>query len=120
MKKDIMNTLEEKDLTLQGIDVTLNGKGISFYAETWFDVDKKFGLNTTTDDDTWVNVYVEYYPFANNLQDSIKVIYDIDTPQEIISKEYSPYYEELQLLVKMMKEACMKETNMSPCEYIFV
>jgi len=34
---------------------------INAYIETWFDVDKRFGLNTE-DTDEYVNLYANYYP----------------------------------------------------------
>lgn len=33
------------------------GREIAVYIETWFDVDKKFRIDTASDDDTWLNMY---------------------------------------------------------------
>ena len=33
------------------------GQEILAYVETWFDVDKKFGIHTADDDGTWLNMY---------------------------------------------------------------
>ena len=36
------------------------GREIAVYIETWFDVDKKFHIDTASDDDTWLNMYGRY------------------------------------------------------------
>ena len=33
------------------------GQEITVYIETWFDVDKKFGIHTDADEGTWLNMY---------------------------------------------------------------
>lgn len=33
------------------------GREITVYIEAWFDVDKKFHIETASDDDTWLNMY---------------------------------------------------------------
>ena len=61
--------LEKKDIAIDG-DIQLddnNPQQINVYIETWFDVDKKFMVDTT-DDGTWVNMYGKYNPFDYTLE----------------------------------------------------
>ena len=44
------------------------GRQITGYIETWFDVDKKFGLNIADEDGTWLNMYGKYNPYENSLR----------------------------------------------------
>ena len=44
------------------------GREIAVYIETWFDVDKKFRIDTASDDDTWLNMYGRYNPFDDTLR----------------------------------------------------
>ena len=44
------------------------GREIAVYIETWFDVDKKFHIDTASDDDTWLNMYGRYNPFDDTLR----------------------------------------------------
>lgn len=44
------------------------GREITVYIETWFDVDKKFHIDTASDDDTWLNMYGRYNPFDDTLR----------------------------------------------------
>ena len=67
MKHDLQ--LEKKDIAIDG-DIQLsydNLQEITAYIETWFDVDKKFMVDTT-DDGTWVNMYGKYNPFIDSLE----------------------------------------------------
>ena len=36
------------------------GQEILAYVETWFDVDKKFGIHTADNGGTWLNLYTPY------------------------------------------------------------
>ena len=44
------------------------GQEITAYIETWFDADKKFGIDTASEDGTWLNMYAKYNPFADTLR----------------------------------------------------
>lgn len=51
--------LERNDLAVDRdmqIDADV-GQEILAYLETWFDVDKKFGVHTADNDSTWLNMY---------------------------------------------------------------
>ena len=50
------NELERTDIAVDSdmeVDCDI-GQEITAYIETWFDVDKKFGINTALDDGTWL------------------------------------------------------------------
>ena len=66
------NELEKADIAIDRemeVDCDI-GQEITVYIETWFDVDKKFGVQTADDDSTWLNMYGKYNPskirFASN------------------------------------------------------
>lgn len=52
------------------------GREITVYIEAWFDVDKKFHIETASDDDTWLNMYGRYNPF----DDSLRIECEISRP----------------------------------------
>ena len=58
------------------VDAEFDEKGISFYVETWFDVDKYFGTDTKDDENAWINMYLVWTPST----DKFKATYTINTP----------------------------------------
>ena len=63
------NELERSDIVVDR-DMEVDGDIVhqnTCDLETWFDVDKKFGTNTTANDDKWLNLYAKYDPFADSL-----------------------------------------------------
>lgn len=64
------NELERADIAVDRemeVDCYI-GQEITVYIETWFDVDKKFGVQTADDDSTWLNMYGKYNPFEDTLR----------------------------------------------------
>ena len=64
------NELEQKDIAVDSdmeVDCDI-GQEITAYIETWFDADKKFGIDTASEDGTWLNMYAKYTPFADTLR----------------------------------------------------
>ena len=57
------------------------GREIAVYIETWFDVDKKFRIDTASDDDTWLNMYGRYNPF----DDTLRIECEIRTAPRILT-----------------------------------
>lgn len=68
--------IELKPDDITAIDPEYDETGISFYLETWFDVDKYFGTETEDDEDVWINFYV----FWNPDTDKYKALYTINSP----------------------------------------
>lgn len=64
------NELERSDIVvLRDMEIDdESGQEIIAYLETWFDVDKKFGTDTASDDEKWLNLYAKYNPFADTLR----------------------------------------------------
>ena len=83
--------LERNDIAIdRDMEVDYDiGQEIMVYIETWFDVDKKFGLNIADEDGTWLNMYGKYDPFTeaesalikNMIAEKIREQWD-QTPQE--------------------------------------
>lgn len=82
---------------------------ITSYVETWFDVDEKFGLNTHSRDDTWVNMYAHY----DVSKKSLSVTYIIDSPDNSVEQEYTPEESEIELLISLMQEYCQRQYGCS-------
>lgn len=72
------------------------GQEILAYVETWFDVDKKFGIHTADDDGTWLNLYARYNPFADTLRMECEI--DSDSPENNQYFDYEPTAVEAQLI----------------------
>ena len=93
------------------------GQEITAYVETWFDVDEKFGVDTS-DDDVWLNMYATYNPY----KDTIKVECVIDKPLDSESFDYEPTESEAQLLKDMITEKlkyCYGTTPKDFCQEAF-
>lgn len=91
------------------------GQEITVYIETWFDVDKKFGLKINDDDGTWLNMYGKYNPFA----DTLRIECEIDTDDNEPNKwfDYEPTENEAQLIKDMIAEKMMAEYHRTPKEF---
>lgn len=116
MKNDYLNTLEESDMLLRDdFELEFDKQRILFPIECWFDVDKKFGLNTQGNDGLWVNLYGEYNPCANE----VKISYVINADDGTFEREYTPTDTERELFVKLMEQACEQYTGMT-CRELYI
>lgn len=88
------------------------GQEITAYVETWFDVDKKFGTDTS-DEDVWLNMYAMYNPF----KDTLKVECVVDKPLESESFDYEPNESEAQLLKDMITEKLQNRYGVTPQDF---
>ena len=76
MKNDYLNTLERDDMSIsEDYDLDFEEQNMLFPFETWFDVNKKFGVNTNSDEGSWVNLYATYNPCTGK----IRIPYTVDT-----------------------------------------
>jgi len=113
MKNDYLNTLEESDMLLRDdFELEFDKQRILFPIECWFDVDKKFGINTHGYDGLWVNLYGEYNPSANE----VKISYVINADDGTFEREYIPSDAEREVFVKLMEQACEQYTGMTARE----
>lgn len=88
------------------------GQEITAYVETWFDVDKKFGTDTS-DEDVWLNMYAMYNPF----KDTLKVECVVDKPLESESFDYEPTKSEAQLIKDMITEKLQNRYGVTPQDF---
>ena len=112
MKHDLQ--LEKKDIAIDGgIQLSYdNLQEITAYIETWFDVDKKFMVDTT-DDDTWVNMYGKYNPFIDSLE--IECVISSDNDSQCF--KYNPTRQESDLIKQMITDKIKQVYGQTPQEF---
>lgn len=116
MKNDYFNTLEERDLLIrEDLELNTDRRAINAVIETYFDVDKKFGINTGNDDSAWVNLYADYNPVTKDLN----IVYYIDADADSYERQYIPTEEEKQTFINVMEQACAHKYEMS-CRAFYV
>ncbi len=116
------NELERSDIIIdRDMDVDCDiGQEITCYIETWFDVDKKFGVNTADDDGTWLNMYGKYNPFEDTLRIECEISHD-DKPTECF--DYQPTPAEEMLIKALITEKIQEEHGQTPrefCEFVAI
>ena len=95
-------------------EIESDGRYINVYIETWFDVDKKFGLDTASDDDTWLNMYGNYDPY----NDDLWVQYEIVSGDGSECCDYEEITEdEAKLIKEMIAEKIREDYNKTPQEF---
>ena len=109
------NEFERKDIVVdRDMDVDCeNATEITAYLETWFDVDKKFGTNTKSDDKVWLNMYAKYNPF----DDTLRIECEIDKPKGSEYFDYTPTEAEAKLIKDMIAEKIKSEYGQTPQEF---
>lgn len=88
------------------------GQEITAYIETWFDADKKFGIDTASEDGTWLNMYAKYDPFA----DTLRIECEISRDNGSSYFDYEPTSAESQLIKDMIAEKLMQTHGQTPQE----
>lgn len=76
-----------------------------FQLITWFDVDKKFYIDTLNNDDIWVNVFAFYDP----IEDELFMEYCIDSSDEQEYFKYIPTKTEKENIICSLKETLETE-----------
>lgn len=89
------------------------GHQITCYLETWFDADKKFGIDTASEDGTWLNMYAKYDPFA----DTLRIECEISRDNSSSYFDYEPTSAESQLIKDMIAEKLMQTHGQTPQEF---
>ena len=107
--------LERNDIAIdRDMEVDYDiGQEIMVYIETWFDVDKKFGLNIADEDGTWLNMYGKYDPF----EDSLRVECEISRDNGREYFDYTPTDAESALIKDMIAEKIREQWNQTPQEF---
>ena len=87
-------------------DFSLNDEEtiVTAYIETWFDVEKKFGVDLEDDPDAGLNFYANY----NVETDELTCEYIVSKTNSCIAYSYEPTEAEATLIAEMMQEACQK------------
>ncbi len=109
------NELERRDMVIDSdMEVDCDeGTQITAYIETWFDVDKKFKVNTNGDEGTWLNMYAKYNPF----DDTLRVECVISSDKEEQSFDYTPTKAESDLIKEMITEKIKELHGQTPQEF---
>lgn len=109
------NELERADLAIdRDMEVDCDiGQEITVYIETWFDADKKFGLNIADEDGTWLNLYGKYNPF----EDTLRIECEISRKDGSEYFDYQPTGSEAQLIKEMIAEKIREVYHQTPQEF---
>ena len=107
--------LERGDIVIdRDMDVDCDiGQEITVYIETWFDVDKKFGVHTSGDEGTWLNMYGKFNPF----EDSLRIECEISRDDGSSYFDYEPTAAESQLIKDMITEKIKEEYGQTPQDF---
>ncbi len=108
--------MEKKDLNIDSqieIDDD-NPKQINFMLDTWFEVDKKFGIETNGEEGTWLNLWGFYNPFEDTLRLKGQISYDDGSSDWF---DYEPTTAEIQLIKDMLSAEIKKEYHQTPQEF---
>ena len=107
--------LERNDIAIdRDMEVDYDiGQEIMVYIETWFDVDKKFGLNIADEDGTWLNMYGKYDPF----EDSLRIECEISRDNGSEYFDYTPTEAESTLIKNMIAEKIREQWDQTPQEF---
>lgn len=66
--------LTRDDLVIDpDMEIDDDGCIVTAYAETWFDVDRKFGTHTADDSETWINFYAKYNTESGDFWQNIRL-----------------------------------------------
>lgn len=74
---------------------------------------KKFGIDTASEDGTWLNMYAKYNPFA----DTLRIECEISRDSGSSYFDYEPTENESQLIKDMITEKLMQTHGQTPQEF---
>ena len=109
------NEFEKKDLVVDRemeVDEDI-GQEITAYLETWFNVDKKFGISINDEDGAWLNMYAKYNPFT----DALRIECEISRENGSEYFDYEPTENEAKLIKEMIAEKIQSEHGETPQEF---
>ena len=89
------------------------GREITVYIEAWFDVDKKFGIDTASEDGSWLNMYAKYNPFADTLSIECEVSHEKGSSYF----DYEPTADEAKMLKDAITEKIQHTHGQRPQEF---
>lgn len=101
-----LNGLQEQDIQIgDELVVESEGKCINASLETWFDVDEYFGTDTREKEDTWINLYADYYPSTKE----VKGMYVIDSPDNVEEFPWEFTKAEQDMILAKMEAYCKEQ-----------
>ena len=107
--------LERNDIAIDS-DMEVDGdigQEITVYIETWFDVDKKFGVHTSADEGAWLNMYGKFNPF----EDTLRIECEISRDDGSSYFDYEPTAGESQFIKDMLTEKIREQYDQTPQEF---
>ena len=107
--------LEQGDIAIdrdKDVDCDI-GQEITVYIETWFDVDKKFGIHTSNDENAWLNMYGKFNPF----EDTLRIECEISRDDGSSYFDYEPTAAESQLIKDIITEKIKEEYDQTPQDF---
>lgn len=107
--------LTRDDIAISGdMDVDCDiGQEITAMVETWFDVDRKFGLDINDEEGTWVNIYAKYNPF----EDTLRLECEVSAYDYSRCFDYEPVGNEEKFIKEMIAEKIMEVHGCTPKEF---
>jgi|GEM_PF-4135307 len=100
-----LNLITEENIVIEG-DMLQTESGWNVYLQTWFDVDKRFGLSTHDTDDS-MDLYADYNPEKRHLHVYYIIRY-ADGSQSDETDVYDLVHSEIASILKLMQEKCLK------------
>ena len=88
------------------------GQEILVYFESWFDADRKFGIDTSQND-AWLNMYGRFNPY----EDTLAIECEIDRDDGSSYFDYFPTDAETQLMKDLITEKIQEVYHQSPMEF---
>lgn len=89
------------------------GQEILVSFECWFDVNSKFNINISHDEDTWLNMYGRYNPY----EDTLSVECEIDRDEGSSYFDYIPTNAESQLMKDLITAKIHEAYHQTPKEF---
>ena len=108
--------MEKKDLNIDPqieIDDD-NPKQINFMLDAWFEVDKKFSIETNGEEGTWLNLWGFYNPFEDTLRLKGQISYD-DCSSDWF--DYEPTNSETKVIKEMLTLRIRRWYDQTPQEF---
>lgn len=106
--------LTRDDIAIDG-DMQVDGdigQEILVYIETWFDVDKKFHIDTS-DDGTWLNMYGRYNPY----EDTLRIECEISSDEDSTTFDYEPTSFEAAIIKELISQKIDTLYGQTPQEF---
>jgi len=110
---DASKELLRKSIAIDGdVEVSDDCQSLTVRLETRFDVEKKFNVDVSAED-TWLNFYATYNPFA----DTVEMSYTVESGDFSHTNGYDPTENEAQLIKELIAEKIQNEHGITPQEF---